>query len=241
MTALSNDKGRRTAKWGYAKLTLASGTKAFKGSSLVWNGAGKVVPATAAPGRAFAGTAIEQIDATSGDKKVNVELPNPITVEYFANGGDITAADLGKRCFFVDDTTVVLAGAGKSQAGRIWDIHANGMIGVELYTFNDEENVDEAVTGLAFTANDLAVTVQNGALYDIPTTAGASTVTLAAPSRDGITATFSADGTKNGHTVQYRDATGTVPLTAALVASKRHLVTVKSLGGKWFAIAASAP
>lgn len=240
MTALSAKKSRRTTKASYMSLVLAAGTRSFQGSALMFNGAGKVVPATAAPGRVVVGIGTEYVDATLADKKVIVELPQEITYEFFANFGDITSVDIGKRCFFVDDATVSLAGAGKSQAGRIWEINGS-LVGVQLLPESDEENVDEAVTSLAYVSNDAAVTPQNGAVYDIPTTAAAVTVTLAAPTRDGVTATFVADGTKNGHTVTYRDATGPVALTAALTASKRHMVTVKSLGGKWFATSTVAP
>ncbi len=52
---------------------------------------------------------------------------------------------------------------------------------------------------------------------------------------------FVADGTKNGHTVTYRDATGTVALTTALTASKRHLVVATFLNGLWNANAYVGP
>jgi hypothetical protein len=80
-----------------------------------------------------------------------------------------------------------------------------------------------------------------GAIYDIPTTAGASTVTLPANALEGTEVTFVADGTKNGHTVQYRDATGPTNLTTALTLSKRHLVRCAFLNGKWVANAYVAP
>lgn len=242
MTALIQDKLRKTQRWAYAKLILATGSRCFKGSAMAWNGAGKIVRASSIPGLVPCGVATEEADATSADKLVVVELPAPVKLEYFVNAetSAVAATDLGKHCFFLDDQTVTMSGNGRSKAGRVWDISGN-LVGVELVGDNAEEDLAEAVTGLSFTSNNLAVTVQHGAVYDIPTTGAASTVTLAAPTRDGIEATFLADGTKNGHTVQYRDATGTVLLTAALTASKRHLVRVVSLGGVWAASSSVAP
>jgi len=81
----------------------------------------------------------------------------------------------------------------------------------------------------------------SGLIYDIPTTAAASTVTLPAAAAEGTILYFVADGTKNGHTVQYRDATGPVNLTTALTASKRHQVTAIYLNAKWTANAYVSP
>jgi hypothetical protein len=87
----------------------------------------------------------------------------------------------------------------------------------------------------AFSSNNinLGASPNSGAVYDIPTTAAASTVTLPATATEGTILYFVADGTKNGHTVQYRDATGPVNLTTALTASKRHLVIAVALNGLW--------
>jgi hypothetical protein len=95
----------------------------------------------------------------------------------------------------------------------------------------------------AYVSNDLVIADNpaNGLIFDVPTTGAASTVTLPAAAREGTRVYFSADGTKNGHTVQYRDATGPVNLTTALTASKRHSVTALFLGSKWVAQAYISP
>lgn len=94
----------------------------------------------------------------------------------------------------------------------------------------------------AYVGNDSAPTViVPAAVYDVPATGAASTITLPAAPPDGSRAVFLADGTKNAHTVQYRDATGPTNLTTALTASKRHEVLVYALGGKWFANAYVSP
>jgi hypothetical protein len=100
-----------------------------------------------------------------------------------------------------------------------------------------------AATLGAFAAADLVVpaTLAHDSVNDIPTTAANSTVTLPAAAPDGTRWTFVADGTKNGHTVQYRDATGPVNLTAALTASKRHLAICVKNAGKWHVTASASP
>lgn len=96
--------------------------------------------------------------------------------------------------------------------------------------------------GLAsFVANDCAITPTSFAHYEINTTAAASTVTLGAAAAEGTVCIFTADGTKNGHTVQYRDATGPTNLTTALTASKRHTVVAISDGTNWHCNAYIAP
>lgn len=98
-------------------------------------------------------------------------------------------------------------------------------------------------TATAFAANDsiIAANPPSGTTYDIPTTGAASTVTLPATAAEGTILYFTADGTKNGHTVQYRDASGPVNLTTALTASKRHLVVAIRQGSLWFCNAYVSP
>jgi hypothetical protein len=95
----------------------------------------------------------------------------------------------------------------------------------------------------AFAAADCVIpsNPETGTVYDVPTTAANSTVTLPAAAREGTIIYFVADGTKNGHTVQYRDATGPVNLTGALTASKRHAVTAIHLNDLWYATVVAAP
>lgn len=93
-----------------------------------------------------------------------------------------------------------------------------------------------------FTAGDWApATVQHDAVYAVPTTAANSTITLPAAAPDGTRVYFVADGTNNGHTVQYRDATGPANLTAAATASKRHMCTAIKEGAAWYATLAVSP
>lgn len=243
MSALTQERARRTYPWKYKQFTLASGTKAFKGGRAALNTSGKVVPATSVAGLLPIGVFAETVDATAADAPVQVDLEREVVLEYFANataGDAIAATDIGSTAYMFDDQTVCITAAGRSVAGRIWDVDALKGIGVEKSDAARKVPSQPAVG--AYAANDYApVSIEADAVYDVPTTAAASTITLPAAAPDGTRATFAADGTKNGHTVQYRDATGPTNLTTALTASKRHLVVVQKLGGKWFANAYVSP
>lgn len=243
MSALTQERSRRTYPWKYKSFTLASGTKAFKGGRAALNGSGKVVPATSVTALLAIGLFAETVDATAGDLPVQVDLEREVVLEYFANataGDAVAATDIGNNAYMMDDQTVTITAAGRSVAGRIWDVDALKGIGIEKNS-DARKLLSQPVVG-AYTANDYApASIEADAVYDVPTTAAASTITLPAAAPDGTRATFAADGTKNGHTVQYRDATGPTNLTTALTASKRHLVVVQKLGGKWFANAYVSP
>jgi len=59
----------------------------------------------------------------SGAKEVDVQ-PG---VFRFTNGGDITVAHRGQKCYLSDDDTVYLASTGRSEAGIIDDVDAAGV------------------------------------------------------------------------------------------------------------------
>ena len=123
-------------------------------------------------------------------------------------------------------------------AGLVWSVDGKG-VAIERVS-RLEDNIRPAGATLSYTSNDAApAAIVSGAVYDVPTTAANSTISLPAASPDGTWALFVADGTKNGHTVQYRDVT--TAITTALTASKRHMVHVQMSGGKWFANAYISP
>ncbi len=245
MTAQAKDRGLDTASWRFKRFTLTSGSVAWKSGAAFLNLAtGKVVPALqAAAGYLFLGTFAEAVNATAGDKPVNIDLGTEIELAYFVNSGPILATDIGKLCYFDDDQTVVLAAGTRQLAGRVLDVDARKGVGVDtaVARYASQERT-MAGPALTFTANDAApADIINGAVYNLPATAAASTVTLPAAAPDGVIAFFAADGTANGHTVTYRDATGAVALTTALVASKRHLTVASKVNGKWVANAYVSP
>jgi hypothetical protein len=247
VTALLRDRQGASEKWGFQNFTLASGNNGFRNAAVGLDvGTGKIqLMAAARPNLLFIGHLERPCDASSADKSAQVRFPEEKHVEWFENsaaGPDLIAAtDLGKICYFADDQTVALTpGTGRARAGRVWSVTASEGVAVELLP--DAAGAAVGPSG-AFAANDLMVpaAVQSGSVIDIPTTAGASTVTLPAAAPDGTILFFSADGTKNGHTVTYRDATGPTALTTALTAVKRHLVTCVKVAGKWTANAYVSP
>lgn len=250
MTALIQERATPTERWTRKQFALAVGNKAWKNGKVVLNLAtGKVVPGGAV-GTNFLdiGRFAETVDATAVEKLVDVHLGREIEIERWANSGTnpLLATDVGSLCYVEDDQTVTKAPTGKVVAGRVWDVDATRGVAVErLAGVGANEHSSELVESDpgAFVAGDLVIPANpaSGALYDIPATAAVSTVTLPALAVEGTVLHFVADGAKNGHTVQYRDASGPVLLTTALLALKRHQVTAIYLNGKWTANAYTAP
>ncbi len=252
MTALQNGRQRAYERWKYHRFTLASGNKALQGGVAAINqSSGKVVPGDADTDLFVIGSFAETVDATSADQPVNVELPDEIQVEWLENdtGSAVVAADVGSLCYLLDDQTVTASASGNSIAGRVWAVDAAQGVAVEFLRSTpaappnqDGLKLLDADPG-TFASNDLVIgdNPNSGDVYEIPTTGAASTVTLPATAEDGCELTFVADGTHNGHTVQYRDATGPANLTTALTASKRHMVKAVFLNSKWRAIAYVSP
>jgi hypothetical protein len=247
MTALAADRMGNESRWSRRKFTLASGNIAYKnGIAAIDLSTGKVEPGHAEGDLLVIGSFAEQMDASAADKEVDVDLHTEVVLRWYVNGSSIAATDFGKLCYVADDQTVTLSptSSGAPVAGRIWGVDT--VRGVAVQKLDANVGGEPAVIGAlpAQVANDFILTaggVIPEAVYDVGTTAGVSTVTLPASSVEGVRITFVADGTKNGHTVQYRDATGPVNLTTALTASKRHLVVCQFLGGKWHANAYVSP
>lgn len=233
-------------RWTFRRFPLAIGNKAWKHAAVgIDLSTGKVEPMHVESDLLYIGLAAETVDATSAEKPLNVNLGREIEIDYFVSGGGIALTDLGKVAYFADDQTLTLTPGG-SVAGRIWDYQAALGVGIEKLggSAGGGGGVMLVKTSApAYVSNDSIVLADpaSGAIIDVPTTAAASTVTLPASAAEGTLLTFVADGTKNGHTVQYRDATGPVNLTTALTASKRHQVHAAFLNGKWTANAYVSP
>lgn len=252
MTALTQARSRSVERWTYMQFTLATGNVAYKGGiACIDLSTGKVEPGHAETDLFVIGVFAETVDATSAEAQVNVNLSKEIEVEWFVNSGSnpVVTANIGSLCYVEDDQTVGNSSSGNSVAGRAWKISTTDGVAVEKL-----QSVPASMANLdglelvstspgAFAANDLVIgaSPNSGAVYEIPATAAASTVTLPATATEGTVLKFVADGTLNGHTVQYRDATGPVNLTTALTASKRHLVTAIYLNSKWRAAAYVSP
>lgn len=234
MTALVAEKTRDTENWFYREFIL-TGVKAWKGASLflIFSGAsaGKVTD-TPAANTTYLGVCWRTVDATAADLAVTVRLDREKQgLEWFVNGDAIAAADVGKFCYATDDQTVQKAPLAGMPFGRV--LFVDSVLGVLVEKF--ALRLPAAVGTLAaFGAGDTApAAIAHGAVYDIPTTAANSTISLpsAAAYPDGVEATFIGDGTKNGHTITLRDVA--TAISAAATASKRLGAKVMTSGGKW--------
>lgn len=161
-----------------------------------------------------------------------------------------TSAVSARDQVYVGNTTATLGQfAGAPGVGLVplpgarWEAAvAEDALGIIEFDFAPVGNRNEG-TLPAFAAAALAVPANppDGAIYALPATAANSVVTLPADTEEKVTINILADGVLNAHTVQYRDETGAVNLTAALTDSKRHYIRATFLGGKWHALVSVAP
>jgi hypothetical protein len=248
MTALSAQRSRSFGTRKHYFFTLKSGTKAWKGAAICLElSSGKVIPAVTGVGLVYLGLADDTVDATLADAELSIDLITELNATFFVNataGDAVAAGDVGKVCYFLDDQTVTISAYGRAVAGRVLSVSTSKGVLVQRLDSAPSELLAAPLAAVipAFVANDLVpLRVQHDSAIDVPATAAASTVTLPAGAPDGTRVYFVADGTKNGHTVQYRDATGPTNLTTALVASKRHLVVCVKRDSKWYANAYVSP
>lgn len=178
-----------------------------------------------------------------GSTEVVIRLHSFTIARRWDNDGvaPLAATDVGRIAYIKDSSTVSKASTGgRQRAGLVLKVTS---LGVSVASLLDAPMASPAGATLAFVSNDavLADYPRPGSIFDVPTTGAASTVTLPANAFECTEITFVADGTKNGHTVTYRDATGPTNLTAALTASKRHHVRAAFLNGKWACLSTVAP
>ncbi len=186
-------------------------------------------------------------DATSGAISCVVQLDRPITANYFDNDtvAPVTAAYTGQLVYLKDNHTATLTATNNSVAGICWGVATvdgasrvlvEGVAPTPLVVGGSALVVDS--TSAVFTSNDWAPTgasLVSGTLYIEGATAAASTITLPSTGvADGTRIFVMANGTDNGHTVTVRQ--GTTAITAALTASKKHLVECVCYNNIWACI-----
>lgn len=239
-------------RWTHHLFPLAVGNKGWKnGIATIDLSTGKCEPGHVESDLFYIGKFDETIDATLAETMINVNLGMEIEIEWWANDtvSPVTAAMLCSVCYILDDQTVSSDGSGRSTAGRIWAVDSvkgvavqkTAAVGGAVGSLDSLEGVPTAIAAFSSNAILLPDNPNSGAVYDVPTTGAASTITLPTVAVDGTILYFTADGTKNGHAVTYKDQTGAVSLTAALTASKRHLVTAVRKGSIWTATAGVSP
>ena len=108
MTALAADRNTPRLGGEIKSMGMAATAKIFAGSIVMRNATGYATKGAAALGLVGAGMALEQVDNTAGnDGDLTIKLREGVF--RFANSAaadEITAADIGKLCYTVDDQTV---------------------------------------------------------------------------------------------------------------------------------------
>lgn len=114
---------------------VAANTKCFKGGIAVLNATGFLQPATTALNLIVAGVFEEEVDNTGGaaGAKRTSTRQGVFKVNNSAAADLITAAEVGKTCFLVDDNTVAKTNGGntRSVAGIVVLVESDG-VWVEL-------------------------------------------------------------------------------------------------------------
>lgn len=133
MAALTGFRAQVIERWTHRMFVLASGQKAWRGAALVGDPTtGRVRPAAAGTGRVSIGYSDEDIDATSAEKSISVDLGMEIEVRWLEQDGSIADANTFGVCYWADDQTVTLTASGNSMAGRIWQVDAARGVAVQL-------------------------------------------------------------------------------------------------------------
>lgn len=242
MTAIATTgKGRSLIRelMGYLLIPMAA-VKIMKGAAVAIDLATGYLTNEGTAGSLFhvgiAQNTVDNSGGSAGDLKMNVKLLREVDGVRFVNSGSTGACaqtDIGKRAYFVDNQTVSILPTAGPSAGIIWDVSATDGVLIEPEMAPVRGPSYTAAPAVTFAAGDCAIARPGRGLhYLVPTTAANSTISLGSTGAvRGDTICFTADGTVNGHTVQYR--TGTTNISAALTASKAHGVTLVFDGTLW--------
>lgn len=158
---------------------------------------------------------------------IYVAVSENVTAGAAATYGN-TTGNLDEWGVTVDADHVPVPGARWAQT-----VASGGIARLEVDFGLVGQNTLTPAATFVYTSNDFAVpaSTPSGTVFDVATTAANSTISLPAAAPDGTFYVFVADGTKNGHTVQYRNVT--TAISAALTSSKVHGVTVTKRGSAW--------
>lgn len=126
MTALTSDRVTRELRGGLHYGPAAAAVTIFAGALLCRDAAGNLTPGATAAGLTGVGRAAEQVDnrdGAAGDVIVRFE-PGTFGFGNSAGADEVTAADIGKVCFVVDDQTVAKTDGGgtRSPAGIVHSV-----------------------------------------------------------------------------------------------------------------------
>jgi hypothetical protein len=135
-------------------------TKVFKGAGACLSG-GYAIEAAAATELSTIGVFSETVDnsaGASGAKTAEVEFPQELHGEYFANGtsGDAVAiTDIGALCYWIDDQTVSISdGSGtRSPAGFVGGVDAQLGVLVAIQPIMNQAIATPTITSFANAAH----------------------------------------------------------------------------------------
>lgn len=131
MAALTSDRVTEAKRGDILHGPVEAGVVIFAGALVVRNAAGNLAPGTAATGLVGVGRAQERVDNAAGTAGANIMRFQRGTFAYgnAAGADEVTAADVGKICFVVDDQTVAKTDGGgtRSPAGIIHLVDSRGV------------------------------------------------------------------------------------------------------------------
>ena len=131
MTALSADRNTPERDGKFVALGVAASEKIWAGALVGRNASGLAVEATASAALAILGRAEARADNTGGlDSAITVTARRGVfRFVNSASTDEIVAADIGKRCWLVDDQTVAKTpGVGvRPVAGTVLDVDSLGV------------------------------------------------------------------------------------------------------------------
>lgn len=126
--ALTQDTPRERRTGDLISIPLAAGEEVFAGSLVVQIGGYGYA------GKAGAGSVVgvarghySNADGAGGD--INAECERGIYL--FAMSG-AAASDIGKTCYVADDNSVTLTATGNIEAGKIFSVHSDTQVWVDL-------------------------------------------------------------------------------------------------------------
>lgn len=141
MAALTAARRLREETWKRKTFKIATGTQVWRGGLAAYDqSVGKCVSVATGAGDAdlfLLGTFYESLNNTTGaDADVVVTLKKEVRVTWLANDGSnpVTANDLGKDVYGVDDQTVSVSSATstRSVVGKAWALDSTLGVAVEL-------------------------------------------------------------------------------------------------------------
>ncbi|WP_323780137.1 hypothetical protein [Thalassovita sp.] len=131
MTALTADRNTPRYEGDIRQGGVAASTKIFGGAIVMRNAAGYLTKGQTATGLVGVGRAEEQVDNSAGaNGALNIDYrPGSHRYANSASTDEITAADIGAKCYAVDDQTVAKTDgtSTRSPAGIVDDVDALGV------------------------------------------------------------------------------------------------------------------